>query len=164
MIAMQYKIVFPSDYPMESIEKRIEEKGHLLDGFSGLIFKAYLYSRKDVSSYKNPVNSYAPFYVWRDHHAMIAFIQSDGFKALCEQFGRPKVETWFIDGEPRVPDCNDSFACIQNQVTQDTDVHGLNYSSWQTLGVRWFSNSEEINGTDGDFYSVGYVARGKCDI
>ena len=50
MIAMQYKIVLPSDYPMETIEARIKEKGHLLDGFPGLIFKAYLYSRKDVSA------------------------------------------------------------------------------------------------------------------
>ncbi|PSU99800.1 DUF4865 family protein [Photobacterium kishitanii] len=161
MIAMQYKIVLPSDYPMESIEKRIKEKGHLLDGFPGLIFKAYLYSRKDAKSYENPVNSYAPFYVWRDHHAMMSFLQSDGFKALCGQFGRPKVETWFVDGELTVPDSQHSLACIHNKVGQYRDVHGINYSSWEMLGVTWFSNSEEMNDWDGEVYSVGYVAYGK---
>lgn len=164
MIAMQYKIVLPSDYPMESIENRIKEKGHLLDGFPGLIFKAYLYSRKDAKSYENPVNSYAPFYVWRDHHAMVAFLQSDGFKALCDQFGRPKVEMWFVDDEPTVPSSHHSLACIYNKVSQYTDIHGLNYTSWETLDVTWFSNLEGINDRDGEVYSVGYVARGNSDI
>jgi hypothetical protein len=164
MIAMQYKIVLPSDYPMESIEKRITEKGHLLDGFPGLIFKAYLYSRKDAKSYENQINSYAPFYVWRDHHAMVLFLQSDGFTALCEQFGRPKVEIWFVDDEPTVPDSHHSLACIHNKVSQHTDVHGLDYTSWEPLGLTWLSSSEGIDDSSGEVYSVGYVAHGQNDI
>lgn len=161
MIAMQYKIVLPSDYPMESIEKRIKEKGHLLDGLPGLIFKAYLYSRKDAESYKSQVNSYAPFYLWRDYHSMVSFLQSDGFKALCEQFGRPKVETWFVDGKPTVPTSHHSLACIKHKASQHADVLGLNYTSWETIRVTWLSNPERINIRDGDIYSVGYVARGE---
>lgn len=59
MIAMQYKIILPSDYPMEKIETRIREKGNLLDGYPGLVFKAYLYSRKNAEYYTSS-NSYAP--------------------------------------------------------------------------------------------------------
>ena len=59
MIAMQYKITLPSDYPMDSIKNRILDKGHLLNGFPGLVFKAYLYSEKSASEYNNIVNSYA---------------------------------------------------------------------------------------------------------
>ena len=164
MIAMQYKIVLPSDYPMESIEKRNQEKGHLFDGIPGLIFKAFLYSRKDAKSYENPINSYAPFYVWRDHHAMVLFLQSDGFKALCEQFGRPKVDIWFVDDEPTVPSSHHSLAYIHNKVSQHTDVQGLNYTSWETLGLTWLSSSECINYSSGEVYSVGYVAQGQNDI
>lgn len=175
MIAMQYKIVLPSDYPMERIENRIREKGHLLDGFPGLMFKAYLYSRKDAKSYQNSVNSYAPFYVWRDHESMIAFLQSEGFKALCEHFGRPTVEVWFVDGIPVAPAAHHSFARI-HQTNQDSDgysevhsevrsaVRGINVSSWEGASVSWQSHSEIMNHQAGDVYAVGYVARGENDI
>mgnify|MGYP000844787079 FL=1 len=163
MIAMQYKVVLPSDYPMESIEKRIQEKGHLFDGIPGLIFKAFLYSRKDAKNYENPINSYAPFYVWRDHHAMVSFLQSDGFKAVCEHFGRPKVEVWYVDKEPTVPTSQHSRACIYKNLSQPKDVHGLNYTSWETIGVTWLSSSDGINDSRGEVYSVGYVAHGQND-
>ncbi|MCE0495058.1 DUF4865 family protein [Vibrio salinus] len=160
MIAMQYKIVLPSDYPMEKIETRIREKGYLLDGYPGLIFKAYLYSRKDADNYKNPVNSYAPFYVWQDHTSMVSFLQSDGFKGLCEQFGRPEVNMWFIDGEPAIPDSECSLACINNQACQDADIHGLNYTFWETVSVSWLIQTESAEQMSGDTYSIGYIARG----
>jgi len=157
MIAMQYKIVLPSDYSMESIENRIEEKGHLLNGYPGLIYKAYLYSRKDAEHYDNPVNSYSPFYIWKDHHAMLSFLKSDGFKALCEQFGRPRVETWFVDGDPLKPSSHHRLAHIQNKCSLHSNVHGLNYGSWETLSVNWCVHSEEINDSDGEVYAIGYV-------
>ncbi|UTM59419.1 DUF4865 family protein [Photobacterium sp. CCB-ST2H9] len=160
MIAMQYKIVLPSDYPMERIENRIREKGHLLDGFPGLMFKAYLYSRKDATSYQNSVNSYAPFYVWRDHESMVVFLESEGFKALCEQFGRPKVEVWFVDGEPVALAEYQSFACIDHQGNQHSDVRGINFSSWEEVSVVWRSHSEIMNDLAGEVYAVVYVARG----
>lgn len=161
MIAMQYKIVLPADYPMEKIEARIREKGYLLDGYPGLVFKAYLYSRKDAENYKTSVNSYAPFYIWQDHQSMVSFLKSDGFRGLCEQFGQPEVKIWFVDGEAKVPDSECSFTCIHHQVSLDADVYGLNFTSWNTLGVTWITHSELLNEMDGDIYSVGYVAHGK---
>ena len=35
MIAMQYSFVLPADYDMAIIDRRIREKGPLLDGFRG---------------------------------------------------------------------------------------------------------------------------------
>lgn len=160
MIAMQYKMVLPADYPMESIENRIREKGHLLDGYPGLLFKAYLYSRKDATTYHNDVNSYAPFYVWRDHDSMRAFLNSDGFNGLCEQFGRPAVQVWFVDEVPNAPDENVVFACIEHTALQDADVRGVNVTTWQTLGVTWLSQIDNRSPIQGDLYAVGYVARG----
>jgi len=159
MIAMQYKIVLPSDYPMEKIETRIREKGHLLDGYPGLVFKAYLYSRKDAEYYTSS-NSYAPFYVWKDHHSMVAFLRSEGFNGLCEQFGRPEVRMWFIEDEPIIPNSKCPLACIGNQVIQDADIHGINFTSWETVSVSWFSQPELADKMSGNIYSIGYIAHG----
>ncbi|UXI03239.1 DUF4865 family protein [Photobacterium sp. TY1-4] len=167
MIAMQYKFVLPADYPMASIEHRIKDKGHLLNGFPGLIFKTYLYARKDATHYASPVNCYAPFYVWENHHAMVAFLQSEGFKALCEQFGQPKVETWFVNGELTAPTAEHELAVIrigQQASGQHTHVQGINYSTWQPLEVIWVRPSEAQELLDGDVYVVGYIARGNCDM
>ena len=160
MIAMQYKIVLPSDYPMKSIEDRIKDKGHLLNGFPGLMFKAYLYSRKNAKVYENPVNSYAPFYLWKDHQSMMSFLNCDGFKALCDQFGRPKVDIWFVDEEPIMPTSEHTFACISHKPSQHADVLGTNYDSWETLSVKWFSDPADLSSQEGDCYCLGYIASG----
>lgn len=39
MIAMQYSFSLPADYDMSIIDRRIAEKGHLLDNFPNLKFK-----------------------------------------------------------------------------------------------------------------------------
>src|SRR5271165_2720611 len=46
MIAMQYSFTLPADYDMSVIDRRIADKGPLLDGFPGLQFKAYLVARR----------------------------------------------------------------------------------------------------------------------
>ena len=46
MIAMQYSLTLPADYDMAIIDRRIRDKGALLDGFPRLRFKAYLSARK----------------------------------------------------------------------------------------------------------------------
>lgn len=161
MIAMQYKIVLPSDYPMDSIKNRITDKGHLLNGFPGLIFKAYLYSEKSDPDYNNAVNSYAPFYVWEDHKSMMAFLNCDGFKALCKQFGRPKVDIWFIDREITEPQSTDFFASVADRDEQDAGIRGINYTSWKTFSINWLSKSKASNLKLNEVYSLGYIARGK---
>lgn len=96
MIAMRYRIALPADYPMEIIERRIAERGHLTDGLPGLGLKAYLYSRAGEDG--AVANAYAPFYLWRTSEGMRDFLSGPGFAALCGSFGRPVVESavaWF---------------------------------------------------------------------
>lgn len=50
MIAMQYSFTLPADYDMSIIDRRIRDKGPLLDGFPNLGFKAYLSARKGSSA------------------------------------------------------------------------------------------------------------------
>jgi Domain of unknown function (DUF4865) len=40
MIAMQYNFTLPADYDMSVIDRRIADKGPLLDGFPGFKFKS----------------------------------------------------------------------------------------------------------------------------
>ena len=40
MIAMQYSFTLPADYDMSIVDRRIRDKGPLLDGFPNLGFKA----------------------------------------------------------------------------------------------------------------------------
>ena len=96
MIAMRYRIALPADYPMEVIERRIAERGHLTDGLPGLGLKAYLYSRAGEDG--AAANAYAPFYLWRTSEGMRDFLSGPGFAGLCASFGRPAVESavaWF---------------------------------------------------------------------
>lgn len=94
MIAMQYSFTLPADYDMAIIRRRIAEKGHLLDGFPRLRFKAYLYAERDDAQLPGHDNLYAPFYLWQDSEGMNAFLADAGFAALCDSFGRPAVRTW----------------------------------------------------------------------
>ncbi|MYY87370.1 MULTISPECIES: DUF4865 family protein [unclassified Streptomyces] len=92
MHAMQYEITLPADYDMGVIRHRVASKGHLLDEFPGLGFKAYLMRERGVDG--SPVNQYAPFYLWNTTEGMNAFLWGPGFQGLCEDFGRPVVEHW----------------------------------------------------------------------
>jgi len=93
MIAMQYRFPLPADYDMAIIDRRIADRGHLTDGFPGLLFKAYLSARKT-----GPVNdnAYAPFYVWNTVDGMHAFLNGPAFAGLAQAFGRPSVATWLV--------------------------------------------------------------------
>ncbi|MBD8899534.1 DUF4865 family protein [Rhodanobacter sp. DHG33] len=94
MIAMQYTITLPVDYDMGIIRRRIADKGHLLDDFPGLAFKAWLYAARDDGEWPSRDNLYAPFYLWRDSAGMNAFLGGAGFAALSQDFGRPAVRSW----------------------------------------------------------------------
>lgn len=96
MIAMQYSFVLPADYDMAIIDRRIREKGPLLDGFPRLRFKAYLAARKQGVGFASAENLYAPFYLWDEPEGVDAFLSSPGFMALTRDFGWPSVQTWLI--------------------------------------------------------------------
>jgi len=94
MIAMQYNFPLPADYDMAIIDRRIREKGPLLDNLPGLKFKAYLTARKGDPVTRSRQNFYSPFYVWQQEEGLSDFLCGPGFLALTENFGRPEVNTW----------------------------------------------------------------------
>lgn len=94
MITMQYEFALPADYDMSVIDRRIAEKGHMTDGFPGLLFKSYLTSRKTRAHGHMAENAYAPFYLWQTNEAMNAFLCGAGFAGLTQAFGWPSVKTW----------------------------------------------------------------------
>lgn len=95
MLAMQYRFILPADYDMDIIRQRIHDRGHLLDGFPHLEWKAYLWSKKDGQR-QGSVNAYAPLYLWRDNAGINQFLCSPGFHTLCEDFGRPHIDIWSV--------------------------------------------------------------------
>lgn len=92
MYAMQYEITLPADYDMRIIRDRVATRGHMMDGFAGLGFKAYLIRERGDHS---PVNQYAPFYIWQDVSGMGRFLWGGGgFHGIVNDFGRPVVRHW----------------------------------------------------------------------
>lgn len=91
MIGMQYRFCLPKDYDMSIIRRRIEEKGHLFDGITGLKVKTFLTAS---GSDPNAENLYAPFYVWDEVEAMNSFFMGEAFKSVSSAFGWPPVELW----------------------------------------------------------------------
>lgn len=94
MIAMQYSFTLPSDYDMAIIDRRIRDKGPMLDGFPNLRFKAYLSARK--GEFGSRENLYAPFYVWEQPDGASDFLAGPGFDALAQTFGWPQVRHWIV--------------------------------------------------------------------
>lgn len=160
MIAMQYRIILPADYPMEKIKSRIASKAHLLNGYSGLVFKAYLYSVKDSDDYFSEVNSYAPFYLWKDPTAMAGFLRSAGFSALCEDFGRPSVKSWLLEGKITAPKTQ-AYACFESAATKGVDIVGFDSHDWSLLRLNWLKQASTEPNKQRQYYQVGYIARGK---
>jgi hypothetical protein len=96
MIAMQYSFTLPADYDMATIDRRIRDKGPLLDNLPGLRFKAYLSSRKGDSTTGADENRYAPFYVWSQDEALSDFVCGPAFAGLTGAFGWPQIRTWMV--------------------------------------------------------------------
>jgi hypothetical protein len=94
MMAMQYRLTLPADYDMSIIDRRIHDKGPLLDGYPNLMFKAYLRAAK--GDLRSRENLYAPFYVWNKPEGANSFLCGPGFQAIIRDFGRPSVQSWII--------------------------------------------------------------------
>lgn len=94
MYAMQYQVGLPADYEMEIIRERVRTTGHLMDGFAGLEFKAYLIQEKAQGA---PRNAYAPFYIWRDIDGMRNFCWGEpGYSSIVRDFGRQPIQDWTV--------------------------------------------------------------------
>jgi len=94
MYSMQYCIQLPADYDMEIIRDRVRRTGHLMDGYPGLEFKAYLIQEKAKGAMEN---CYAPFYVWNDTEGMRSFCWGEpGYSSIVRDFGRHPIQDWTV--------------------------------------------------------------------
>lgn len=165
MIIMQYGFTLPADYDMSKIEQRIQNNGAMLDGFPGLLFKAFTFSRRDDASLAAEENRYAPLYVWKNAEAMTRFLQSPGFRRLTQDFSWPQINTWLALRTPSVEDVkNKSFLTITTSmiprysnlcdVPQHGQLCGWNVSQWQLLHVAFWDTPQAGQ----DNYRIGYLA------
>lgn len=121
MIAMQYSFALPADYDMAVIDRRIREKGPLLDGFPHLAFKAYLSARKQGGAVPSTENLYAPFYLWDSPEGLNAFLTGPGFAAVSRDFGWPSVRTWMVWQAERANDLG--AACFASRQIEAIPPH-----------------------------------------
>lgn len=165
MIVMQYHFTLPADYDMAIIEKRIADNGARLEGFAGLLFKAFLVSRREEGH--TGENRYAPLYVWEHAGAMAQFLQSPGFRKLTQDFGWPKIETWLALRLPAVDEVKDAawLSMTRQPIAAHCDLSALalhaplcawDVSRWQLLQVS-FADAPQAGKEN---YRIGYMARG----
>lgn len=174
MIAMQYRFRLPTDYDMGIITTRVRENGHRLDGFPGLILKAWCYaSRNDPHTGSEPL--YAPFYLWQDSASMADFLQSAGFQRLVADFGRPPIDCWpVLEYHPGSQLTQTAFACreitpvtensalsLPEKATADTDdvthILAWDVQRWQRLHLR-LSERPFAEAAEAERYRVGHLS------
>ncbi len=133
MIAMQYSFALPADYDMSIVDTRISEKGHLIDNFPNLLFKAYLSAEIGSDEYKSNENLYAPFYLWHKSAGMNDFLSGPGFAGLTQSFGWPSVKNWSV---------------WQAEISKD--IAGATFATREILETAPFSSIEEIRALDSE--------------
>lgn len=185
MIAMQYTLALPADYDMSIIDRRIHDKGPLLDGFPNLKFKAYLRAAKgDLDSREN---LYAPFYVWDSPEGASDFLCGPGFRNLAGDFGWPSVKTWIVwhacaapglteaqfatreilPIEPYAPldeirrrECDEAIAVLGHGSAL-ASVTGFEPTTWTRVRFSLWSAASEIEqGPNIRAYRVGHLSMG----
>ncbi|MEW7867180.1 DUF4865 family protein [Aeromonas diversa] len=171
MIAMHYRFTLPKDYDMALIEQRIALNGAKLDGFPGLLLKAYLYSRADDPMLPSQENRYAPLYVWQTPEAMHRFLISEGFAALTRQFGWPHIETWHLLSAPdpqslcqaRVATLRRTGIAPYSKLAEQQGAAmlcGWDLSRWQWLEADLLPSCPSVLPSGAEVYRIGYLAMG----
>ncbi|OLP61975.1 DUF4865 domain-containing protein [Xaviernesmea oryzae] len=182
MIAMQYGFTLPADYDMTIIDRRIREKGPMLDGFPDLRFKAYLSARKE-GALPSAENLYAPFYLWQADAGIDRFLSGPGFAQLTRDFGWPVVRTWVVwhaELGERLADARYACRTIQPisahadlQVMREAAiaeaptgnaqgalaaVSGFDPTSWSMVHFQLWPTLPEQTAPDAQLYSVGHMS------
>lgn len=88
MLAMQYTIELPQNFPASRIHARVSERSRLFDSLPGLVHKSFLFNEED--------NIYAPFYIWENDNVAKEFLLDDLFKGVISSFSRPRVRSWNV--------------------------------------------------------------------
>jgi hypothetical protein len=183
MIAMQYSFTLPADYDMAIIDRRIVDKGPLLDNFPKLKFKAYLTARKGDNA-SGGENLYAPFYVWAEDDGLSNFVCGEGFAAVSQAFGWPQVKTWIVwrasvaqeimkarfatreilATAPYAP-LRDLRERESEEEARDVEqggalasVAGFEPTSWTRVRFRLWADRPSLGGADVATYSVGHLS------
>lgn len=183
MIAMQYSFTLPADYDMEIIDRRIREKGPLLDGFPRLRFKAYLSAKRQDADPASTENLYAPFYLWDEPEGIDSFLSGPGFATLTRDFGWPSVQTWQIWQAKLAPDPDAAryatreiqtippyshLAELRERATENTHsamqagalaaIAGFDPTTWrQLLFCLW--REVPVGAQTAQIYAVGHLSR-----
>jgi hypothetical protein len=183
MIAMQYGFVLPADYDMSVIDRRIRDKGPLLDGFPRLRFKAYLSARKKDADFASAENLYAPFYLWDEPQGVDDFLSGPGFAALTRDFGWPVVRTWMVWSAELGPDLGDArfasreiapiapycdLAALRDSAMADARsamergalaaVTGFDPGGWTTVRLHLWRTPPQAEGDGFQLYAVGHMS------
>lgn len=182
MISMQYSFTLPADYDMAIVDRRITEKGPMLDGFPNLRFKAYLTARRGREAAGGRENLYAPFYLWDNSTGLSDFLCGDGFAGVSGAFGWPQVRTWavwqarvsdrvahaafatreILPIEPHAPlgelRRRDSDSAVEDVETGGAlaAVVGFDPTGWTQVRFRLWA--EIPPGTAGQAYKVGHMS------
>jgi hypothetical protein len=185
MITMQYRIALPADYDMGIIRQRIADKGHLLDDFPNLAFKAYLYADRTAPYAQGRENLYAPFYLWHNTQGMNAFLGSAGFSGVVAAFGRPVVRTWSVWRADVASDLSSAERATREIVPiaphtsldmlretecdsaqDDLDrgalaaISAFDPTGWTLLRFRlWRESIQRPVGDDVDVYEIGHISQ-----
>ncbi|OQP36097.1 DUF4865 family protein [Pantoea latae] len=165
MIVMHYGFTLPADYDMAIIERRIAQNGAKLDNFPDLLFKAYLYARRDEGA---QANRYAPLYLWRDTAGLTRFLQSDGFARLVADFGWPQLHSGIALKVPTPETLRGAcYARLRHQplapysdlaaLTPNAALVGWDLSGQSLLQADF---SAHPPAAQGEIYRIGYLARG----
>jgi hypothetical protein len=185
MLAMQYSFTLPADYDMSIIRERIATKGHLMDDFPLLVFKAFLHARRDHGRHHACENLYAPFYLWENAEGMNRFLSSSGFDALTASFGWPSIKTWSIWASRLLP-THVGAVCATREIVQihphtvlsdlqnaETErvwvdvenggalgaIVGFEPNTWTLVRFRlWLKYQESFDQANVQFYEVGHMS------
>jgi hypothetical protein len=183
MIAMQYSFALPADYDMDIVDRRIVERGPLLDNFPNLRFKAYLTARRNDDG-GSQENLYAPFYLWSHADGLNDFVCGDGFAAVSQSFGWPQVKTWIVWRAQQSADIaqaayatREIFAIaphaalseLRKRESEETDrnvesggalasVAAFEPTSWTRVRFRLWRDHSVAVGASGQTYRVGHLS------
>lgn len=184
MIGMQYNFTLPADYDMSIIDQRIRDKGPMLDGFPGLIFKAYLSAKRQDETHPSTANLYAPFYLWDNTEAMNSFLCGPGFSAVSNAFGWPQVNIWSVWASCIRGNLSDAKAASRTitPIAPYTDLTALRQSEiakaredidnkgaiasvtafdphgWRSIRFQLWASQPASSHQAEQFYSVGHVS------
>ncbi len=189
MIAMQYSFSLPADYDMSIIDRRIAEKGHLLDNFPNLKFKAYLTARRNDEA-GSQENLYAPFYLWNHEGGLNDFLCGEGFVGLTRSFGWPQVKTWFVwqahlspavreavfaTREMRATPAHSSLAELRKRESEETfddvqkrgalaSISAFEPTSWTRIRFQLWGETRGLEpAADIQAYRIGHLSLPKSD-